>query len=52
MDLCVCVCASLSAMFDSATPWIVVSQAPLSMNILQARILESVVSPEIGRAHV
>ena len=27
-------------MSDSATPWTVVSQAPLSMKILQARILE------------
>ena len=32
-------------MSDSATPWTVARQAPLSMAILQARILERVVMP-------
>ena len=38
------VCAVLSrlVMSDSATPWTVTCQAPLSMGILQARILEGV----------
>ena len=29
--VCVCVCVSCSVLFDSATPWAVVYQAPLSM---------------------
>ena len=29
--VCVCVCVSCSVMSDSATPWTVVCQAPLSM---------------------
>ena len=29
-----------SLVFDSATPWTVAHQAPLSMEILQARVLE------------
>ena len=32
-------------MSDSATPWNVAGQAPLSMEILQARILEWVAMP-------
>ena len=39
---CVCVC---SVMSNSATPWTVVRQAPLSMGILQARILDWVAMP-------
>ena len=41
-----CVCAlSRSIMSDSETPWTVVYQTPLSMGILQARILEWVAMP-------
>ena len=29
--MCVCVCESFSVMSDSATPWTVACQAPLSM---------------------
>ena len=36
---------SHSVMSDSATPWTVAHQAPLSMGILQARILEWVAMP-------
>ena len=36
---------SHSAMSDSVTPWTVAYQAPLSMGILQARILEWVAMP-------
>ena len=41
------VCAVLSrlVMSDSATPWTVTCQAPLSMGILEARILEWVAMP-------
>ena len=35
-----CAVLSCSVMSDSATPWIVAYQAPLSMRILQAKILE------------
>ena len=41
--MCVCVCQSV--MSDSATPWTSARQAPLSMWILQARILEWVAIP-------
>ena len=41
-----CVCAlSRSIMSDSETPWTVAYQTPLSMGILQARILEWVAMP-------
>ena len=40
-----CVCVSRSVMSDSATPWPVARQAPLSMEILQARIPEWVAMP-------
>ena len=36
---------SRSVVSDSVTPWTVASQAPLSMGILQVRILEWVVMP-------
>ena len=36
---------SLSVMSDSATPWTVAHQAPLSMGILQTRILEWIAMP-------
>ena len=36
---------SCSVMSDSATPWTVAHQAPLSMGILQTRILEWVPMP-------
>ena len=39
---------SHSVVFDSATPWTVPCQAPLSMGSLQARILEWVVMPSPG----
>ena len=35
-----CAVLSYSVMSDSVTPWTVAHQAPLSMGILQARILE------------
>jgi len=34
---------SYSVMSDSATPWTVAHQAPLSMGFFQARILEQVI---------
>ena len=49
--VCVCVCVyicsalSLSCVQLFATPWTVVLQAPLTMGILQARILEWVTMP-------
>ena len=36
---------SHSVVFDSVTPWTVARQAPLSMGILQASILEWVAMP-------
>jgi len=36
---------SHSEVSDSATPWTIAHQAPLSMGILQARILEWVAMP-------
>ena len=39
---------SRSVVSDSATPWTVARQAPLSMGILQARILEWVAMPSSG----
>ena len=45
VNLC-CVCLdTLSCVQLFATPWTVACQAPLSMGILQTRILESVVMP-------
>ena len=38
-------CISCSVISDSATPWTIARQAPLSMGILQARILEWVAMP-------
>ena len=40
-----CAVFSRSVMSDSANPWTVARQAPLSMGILQVRILESVAMP-------
>ena len=40
--LCVLSCSAVS---NSATPWTVAHQAPLSMGILEARILEWVAMP-------
>ena len=37
-----CAVLSCSVVFDSCDPWIVTHQAPLSMGILQAKILERV----------
>ena len=37
-----CAVLSHSVMSNSATPWVVACQAPLSMGILQERILECV----------
>ena len=39
-NVCVCVCVSRSVVSNSGIPWTVARQAPLSMGILQARILE------------
>ena len=44
-SLFVCVCVCDSVVSDSATPWTVTHQAPLSMEILQERILEWVSIP-------
>ena len=41
---------SHSVMSDSVTPWTAAHQAPLSMVILQARILEWVAKPSSGRS--
>ena len=38
-------CLVVSVVSDSATPWTVACQAPLSMGILQARILEWLTMP-------
>ena len=38
---------SCSVVSDSATPWSVTCQAPLSMGTLQARILEWVAMPRL-----
>ena len=38
----VCVCSATSVVSDSLTPWTLARQAPLSMRILQARILDCV----------
>ena len=40
-----CAVFSCSVVSDSATPWTVACQAPLSLGILQARILEQVAMP-------
>ena len=42
---CCCAVLSRSGVSNSVTPWTVALQAPLSMGILQARILESVAMP-------
>ena len=42
---CCCDVLSRSVVSDSATPWTVARQAPLSMGILQARGLEWIVMP-------
>ena len=50
-NMCVCVCvrahcaSSLSPVLPFVTPWIVAHQAPLSMGILKARILEWIAMP-------
>ena len=44
MSLCYAV-LSRSVLSDTAAPWTVACQAPLSMRILQARILEWVAEP-------
>ena len=38
--LFLCAVLSSSVLFNSVTPWSIACQAPLSMGILQARILE------------
>ena len=43
-----CCVLSRSVISDSATPWIVALQTPLSMGILQARILEWVAYPSFS----
>ena len=45
LTVCACVLSCLSCVWLYATPWTVASQAPLSMGILQARILEWVAVP-------
>ena len=40
-----CCVVSHSVVSDSVTPWTVACQAPLSMGVLQARILECVAMP-------
>ena len=45
MSVLCCAVLSHSIMSDSATPWTVACQAPLSMGILQARILKWVAMP-------
>ena len=47
--MCVCMCVlSRSVVFNSATPWTAARQAPLSMGVLQTRILEWVACPPPG----
>ena len=53
MYVCVCVCVCICAYLLSpvrlfVTPWAVAHQAPLSMGVLQARILECVAMPSSG----
>ena len=43
--VCVCVCVLVSHVQLFVTPWTVARQAPLSMGIIQARILEWVAVP-------
>ena len=43
-------CVVLSSSVLHATPWTIAGQAPLSMGILQARILESVAMPSSRRS--
>ena len=43
--VCAVLCLVLSCVWLFVTPWTVACQAPLSMGILQARILEWVVTP-------
>ena len=45
MYVCSCCCCSCSVMSHFETPWTVAHQPPLSMEILQARILEWVAMP-------
>ena len=45
----ICAVPSCSVMSDSVTPWTVAFQAPLSVGILQARILECVAVPSSRR---
>ena len=47
--VCVCAVLACSVMSDSATLWTVARQAPLSMGILQARMLEGVTMPSFRR---
>ena len=46
-DVCMHICGVLShsVLSNSATPWTVVHQVPMSMGILQTRILEWVAMP-------
>ena len=51
INICVCVCSqSLSHVRLFATPWTVARQAPLSMGILQATVLEWVAMPSSRRS--
>ena len=43
--VCVCVCDLLSRVRLFGTPWTAAHQAPLFMGILEARVLEWVVTP-------
>ena len=45
IGVCVCACQVTSVLSNSATPWTIACQAPLSVGILQARILEWVAMP-------
>ena len=45
MWMCMLACSVTSVVSDAAIPWIVAHQAPLSMGILRARILEWVATP-------
>ena len=45
MCMCVCVCVCVAQSCPTPTPWAVARQTPLSMRILQARILEWVAMP-------
>ena len=50
MNICMCMLSCFSCVWLFSTPWTVACQVPLSMGILQARILERAAAPSSGGA--